>query len=45
MNPADGGVFYFTEYALKACFQMQMRENKNNPKGSFNLCRYPERGS
>jgi hypothetical protein len=26
-DPANGGVFYFAEGAMKACFQEHLREN------------------
>ena len=28
MNPADGGIIYFTEVPKKACFLKELRENK-----------------
>jgi len=45
MNPASGGIFYFTEDSKKACFLKDLKENKNNPKGSFKLCKDPLLGS
>jgi len=45
MNPASGGIFYFTEDPKKARFLKDLKENKNTPKGSFKLCRVPSRGS
>jgi len=32
-DPANGGVFYFAEGAMKACFQEHLRENKKDLKG------------
>ena len=32
-DPANGGVIYFTEGAMKACFQEHLRENKKDLKG------------
>jgi hypothetical protein len=41
MNPAKGGIIYFTEDPKKACFLKDLEENKYDPKGSFNLCKVP----
>jgi len=27
-DPAEGGIIYFIDFALKACFQKRRRENK-----------------
>jgi len=45
MNPAFGGIIYFTEDPKKACFLNDLKENKYNPKGSFNLCKVLPMGS
>jgi hypothetical protein len=34
MNPANGGIIYFTEVPKKARFLKEQRENKYNQKGS-----------
>ena len=31
MNPANGGIIYFTEVSKKACFREKLKENKYNP--------------
>jgi hypothetical protein len=38
MNPASGGIFYFTEDPKKDFFLKDLKKNKNSPKGSFKLC-------
>jgi hypothetical protein len=34
-NPANGGVVYFTEALLKACFHKELRENKHKPRSGY----------
>jgi hypothetical protein len=35
MNPAGGGIIYFTEGPKKVYFLKELWENKCDPKGSF----------